>query len=345
MKRLRLFVASLVALAFLLAWAEHGPAAPVDELIAAAKKEGKIEFYAASTLTPKGAQEMGEAFNKKYNLNIELNYHPSGNMARDVGQVVSRAAAGAPPEWDLMVVTDAHHAALWLRKRQQPFDYTTLGVEPKSIQYDNGTVILAHGFILPAYNNKVLAPQDVPRSWEDLLDPKWKGGKLGMTTAVHQLARLATAWGEEKTTKYVRALAAQQPVLGQPAEVYTRLQLGEILVVISLAQGFIQRAKLTGAPVVHAEDVEPMIAHASNAGVLKGARHPNVAHLFAAFLRTPEAQEIWEKYRGEASAFVPGTTAYKYAQGKQVLYMTQDRAQMVDKLTGEYAKILGFGGK
>jgi iron(III) transport system substrate-binding protein len=240
------------------------------------------------------------------------------------------------------VVTDAHHATLWLRKRHQFFDYTKLGVEPKSIQYDNGTVALAHGFILPAYNNKVLALKDVPRSWEDLLDPRWKGGKLGMTTAVHQLARLATAWGEEKTTKYVRALAGQQPVLGQPAELYTRLQLGEILVVISLAQGFIQRAKATRAPVVHAE-IEPVVAHASNAGVLKGARHPNVGHLFAAFLTTAEAQEIWEKYRGESSAFVPGTPAYKYAQGKKVLYITQDQAEMVDRLTAEYAKILGFG--
>ncbi|MBI2357606.1 MAG: extracellular solute-binding protein [Deltaproteobacteria bacterium] len=342
MKRLNFFVASLVALAAIAAAARHGPAAPVDELVAAAKKEGTIDFYAASTLTPKGAQELGEAFNRKYGLNIKLYYHPSGNMARDVGQVVSLAAAGAPPEWDLMVVTDAHHATLWLRKRHQPFDYSRLGVDQKSIQYDNGTVALAHGFILPAYNKKVLPPKDVPKSWEDLVDPKWRGGKLGMTTAVHQLARLATAWGEEKTTRYVKALAAQQPVLGQPAEISTRLQLGEILAVITLAEGFIHRAKVTGAPVVHAE-IDPVIAHASNAGVLKGARHPNVGHLFTAFLTTLEAQEIWEKYRGEASAFVPGTTAYRYAQGKRVLYMAQDQAEMVDRLTREYGKILGFG--
>ena len=341
MKPLNFLVGGLVALAAILASAQQGSAAPVDELIAAARKEGRIEFYAASTLTPEGAQKLGEGFNKKYSLNIRLNYHPSGNMARDVGQVASLAAAGAPPEWDLMVVTDAHHATLWLRRLHQPFDYARLGVGPKSVEYDNGTVILAHGFILPAYNSKVLAVKDVPRSWEDLVDPKWKGGKLGMTTAVHQLARLATVWGEEKATRYVKALAGQQPVLGQPAEIYTRLQLGEILAVITLAEGFIHRAKVTGAPVVHA-GIEPVIAHASNAGVLKSARHPNVGHLFAAFLTTPEAQEIWEKYRGESSAFVPGTTAYKYAQGKKVLYMTQDKAEMVERLTTEYTKILGF---
>jgi hypothetical protein len=79
--------------------------------------------------------------------------------------------------------------------------------------------------------------------------------------------------------------------------------------------------------------------------VLKGARHPNLGHLIAVFLTTPAAQEIWEKYGGQSSAFVPGTTAYKYAQGKKVLYMTQDQAQMVDRLTAEYGKILGFTKK
>ncbi|MEK7229193.1 MAG: substrate-binding domain-containing protein, partial [Candidatus Binatota bacterium] len=81
---------------------------------------------------------------------------------------------------------------------------------------------------------------------------------------------------------------------------------------------------------------------AYNAGVLKDARHPNVGHLFAVFLTTPEAQEIWEKYGGQSSAFIPGTTAYKYAQGKNVLYLTQDHAEMVDRLTREYGKIMGY---
>ncbi|MBI3059258.1 MAG: substrate-binding domain-containing protein [Deltaproteobacteria bacterium] len=109
-----------------------------------------------------------------------------------------------------------------------------------------------------------------------------------------------------------------------------------------MTDSFVHRAKLKGAPVVHAEGVEPVISPAYNAGVLKGARHPNVGHLFAVFLTTPEAQEIWEKYGGQTSAFVPGTTAYKYAQGKKVLFMTQDQAEMVDRLTREYGKMLGF---
>jgi iron(III) transport system substrate-binding protein len=342
MKRLSLLVTLLIASCMFLVSARHAEAAPLDELIAAAAKEGAIEFYAPSTLTPQGAEELAAAFNKKYSLSIKLNYNPSGSMTRDVGKVVSMAAAGVPPEWDLMVVHDAAHATLWLKKLHEPFDYAKVGVDPQVIGYDRGTVILANQFVLPAYNKKTMPLQDIPKSWEDLLDPKWKGGKLGMSTATHHLARLATFWGEDKATKYVKGLAKQRPSLGRLGTIYSRLQLGEILVAITMTDSYVHRAKMKGAPIVHAEEVEPVISPAYMAGVLKGARHPNVGHLFAVFLTTPAAQKIWEKYGGQSSAFVPGTTAYKFAQGKKVIYMTQDQAQMVDRLTKEYGKILGF---
>jgi iron(III) transport system substrate-binding protein len=341
MKPLSFIIGSFFALVALAGWAPRARAAAIDDLVVAAKKEGVLDFYAPSTLTPEGAQKLREAFNKKYGLNIKLQFIPSGTMTRDVGKVVGLAASGVPPEWDLMVVHDAAHGSLWLKKLHKPFDYAKLGIDPKAVQYDEGTVSFANQFALPAYNSKVLPPGDVPRSWEDLLDPKWKGGRLAVTALDH-LARLAVGWGEKKTTDYVKALAAQEPRLGQMGELYSRLQLGEIHLMVSIADSFIHRAKRTGAPVVFAEAVEPLIAPAYQAGVLKGAQHPNVGHLFAAFLTAPEAQEIWEKYAGQTSVYIPGTTAHKYIQVKKVLYMSQDHAEMVDRLIREYSKILGF---
>lgn len=342
MKRLAYLVVTWLGFGALMASAADAATAPLDELITGAKKEGVIEFYAPSTLTPEGAQKLRDAFNKKYGLSITVNYNPSGAMTRDVGKIVSFAAAGKAPEWDLMVVHDAAHATLWLKKLHKPFDYKKLGIDQQSIQYDNGTVIFANQFVLPAYNNKVLPSQDVPKSWDDLLNPKWRGGKLGMGTATHHLARLATLWGEKKTTEYVRGLAKQEPYLGELGTLYSRLQLGEILIAITMTDSFVHRAKLKNAPIVHAEGIEPVISPAYNAGVLKNALHPNAAHLFAAFFTTPEAQEIWEAYGGQTSAFVPGTTAYKFAQGKKVIYMNQKQADTVDRLTREYGKIMGF---
>ncbi len=343
MTTMKHFFARLLSLLFLFAaMAQYAWPAAIDSLINEAKREDTIEFYAPSTLTPKGAQELAARFNKKYGLNIKVSYSAAGDMAMDVAKVVSQGASGVPPEWDLMVVTDAHHATLWPRKMHQPFNYTKFGVDPKAIEYDNGTISIANQVVLPAYNTKLVPSKNAPQRWEDLLDPKW-GGKLGMPNTTHHLARLAAGpWGEKKTTEFVKALAKQQLILGTLGQVYARLQLGEISVAVTLHDGFINQAKIKGAPIAFAEGVEPVISPSLQAGVLKGARHPNAACLFAVFLVTPEAQEIWEKYTGQSSAFVPGTSAQKYFQGKKVLYMAQQQAETVDRLATQYGKILGF---
>ena len=342
MKWLSVVAGGVVAFLALTGWFQQAKGAALDELLAAVRKEGQIDFHAPSTLTPPGAQALAEAFNRKYNLTIKFRFHPTGGMGTDVTKVVTRSAAGIAPEWDVMVVTDAHHATLWLRKLQQPFDYSKLGVDRNVIYFDNGAVSLANQFALPAYNTKLLSAKDTPKRWEDLLDPRWKGGKLGVTVATHHLARLAADWGEERTTKYVRDLARQEPSIGPLGTVYTRLQLGEVVLAAGLPDSFIHQAKKTGAPIAFAEDVQPVISPAYHAAVLKNASHPNTGHLFIAFLMSPEGQQIWEKFTGESSAFIPGTSAYKYAQGKRVLYMTQEQAKTMDRLRAEYYKILGF---
>ena len=338
------FLAYALTLELIAGFTASALAAPIDDLIKGAKQEGTIEFYAPSTLTPQGAQALGAAFNKKYGLNVKLQYSPSGNMTRDIGKVVGLGASGVPPEWDLMVVTDAHHATLWVKKMHQPFDYKSIGVDAKAVQYDNGSVSFANQFVLPAYNKQLVQAKDAPKSWDDLLNPKWKG-KIGVSSATHHMARLAAGpWGEEKATNFVKALTKQDLILGRLGEIYSRLLLGEIVVAVSLSDSEIKSEKNKSAPVVFAESVSPLLAPAYHAGVPKNAAHPKVAYLMAAYLTTPEAQKIWEKYAGQSSAFIPGTSAYKYVQKKQVVYMSQDQAEMIDRLASEYGKIFGFTG-
>lgn len=344
MKRPQAFLLCAFTLLFFLSRAHQPLAASVEDMLASANKEGVLDFYGPLTIGPQGARQLGVAFNKKYGLNVIVKFAPSANMDRDLSRVITEATTGKEPEFDLMLVPDTYHTTLWLRKLHVPFDYRKLGMDPKVIHYDNGTVLFANQFVLPAYNKKILPARDVPKNWPDLLDVKWKGGKLGMTngTPAHLAALAAGSWGEEKTTKYVEALAQQGLNLGRLGEIYNRLLLGEVLVAVTLTNSFIFTAEKTGAPIVFAEGIEPVISPAYHAGVLKGSRHPMAGHLFAAFLTTLEAQQIWEKHIGHGSAFVPGTRAYQYVQGKQVLYMTQDQANLVEKLTGLYAKMVGF---
>jgi len=314
----------------------------VKDILAAANKEGVLDFYAPTQVEERGARRLNAAFNRKYGLSVEFKYSPSANMDKDLGSLITQVATGGQTDFDAAVFPDTYHATLWLRKLQVPFDYRVLGVDPKVINFDSGTVSFANQFTLPAYNKKTLPAKDVPRNWNDLLDPKWKGGKLGVTNATPaHLAVLAMAWGEEETTKYIKTLAQQNPVLGRLGETYSRLLLGELAIAVTLTNSFIFTAERAGAPIVFA-DIQPVVSPAYHVGVLKGARHPMAGHLFAAFLTSPEAQKTWEEFVGHTSAFIPGTRANKYVKGKKVLYMTQKQSEMVERLTRDYTKILGM---
>jgi iron(III) transport system substrate-binding protein len=336
------FAGLWLGLMMVAAWINSAVAAPVDDLIAGAKKEGVIDFYGPSTLGPECAEAIVTAFNKKHGLNIKVNFTPSGNMTRDTAKIVGLSASGQPPEWDIMVVTDAHHGSLWLRKLHKPFDYASLGVAKERVEYDNGTVSVANQFALPAYNTKLLPPKDVPKTWEDLLDPKWKG-KIGVINSTHHWGRLAAgAWGDEKTLDFIKKLSAQKPLLTRAGEMAQRLILGEVLISATLQDSQLHESKESGAPLAFAEQVSPVISPEYHVGVLKNAAHPNVGHLFVTFMASADVQPVWQKYTGHTSAFVPGTNAYKFAQGKKVLYMKQDQADKVDKIARQIGKILGF---
>lgn len=341
-KLLTRFAGVCLGLMVTMVWANLGVAAPLDDLIAAAKKEGVIEFYGPSTLGPEGAQALAAGFNKKYGLNIKLNFSPSGNMTRDTAKIVGMSASGQPPEWDIMVVTDAHHGSLWLRKLHNPFDYAGAGVRKDRVEYDSGTVSVANQFALPTYNSKLVAAKDAPKKWEDLLDPKWNG-KLGVINSTHHWGRLAAGpWGDEKTLDFVKKLSAQKPLLTRAGEMAQRLVLGEVLVSATLQDSQLHASQKSGAPLAFAEQVQPVISPEYHVGVLKNAPHPNVGHLFVIFMASPEVQVIWKKHTGHTSAYVPGTDAYKFVQGKQVVYMNQDQAAKVDKISRQIGKILGF---
>lgn len=342
MRSLRLLYTGMIAALAALQWLSVIHAAPLDELVAAAKKEGNLNFYGPSTLKPEGAQSLAQALNQRYGTSINIKFIPSGSMTRDVGKVATQMATGAPPEWDVMIATDAHHASLWLRKLQKPFDYKSLGVDDKLIDHDGGAISFAHQYIVPAYNSSLISPKDAPKSWEDLLQPKWKG-KVGVSTATHHLGRLGVGpWGEEKTTAYVKNLAQQNPVLGELGPTYTRLQLGEIVVALSLTDSYIHVAKQSGAPISEAIEVQPVVAPSYHVGVLKGAQNPNAAHLFAVFMTMPESQQVWEKTVAVSSALIPGTTYYQKAKGKQMIYLRKEQSDKVEALARKYGKMIGL---
>ena len=266
-------------------------AAPLDDLIAGARKEGTLEFYAPSTLTPQGAQAIGAGFNKKFGLNVKLQYSPSGNMTRDIGKVVGFGASGVPPEWDLMVVTDAHHATLWVKKMHQPFDYKSIGVDPKAVQFDNGAVSFANQFVLPAYNKQLVSEKEAPKSWDDLLNPKWKGKMsiVSTTTGTRWIGSTLDSFGREYLEKIAEQDVKVQNMAG--AALAQMVVSGEVPLSPTIFDANITQAKQKGAPVEW-RPLEPVVTTVSYAGLTLKAPHPHAAMLYLDWLHSKEGQQM-----------------------------------------------------
>ncbi|HZU07830.1 MAG TPA: extracellular solute-binding protein [Chloroflexota bacterium] len=318
-------------------------ASALSAVVAAAAREGVFQLYGPSSLDVAGVERLMTALNQRYGINLEYQFTPSGSMTRDTARVITEISAGQAPTWDLMIMTDAHYASLFNNDALERVDWAALGVtDPRSVTYDGTTLVIASSFVAPAYNPNLVRPEDAPKDWPDLLDPKWRG-KIAVSTATHHWGRLAQWWGDEQTTRFMEGLAAQQPMLGRIPELYTRLILGEVAVYATVTDSYALEARQTGAPFVFVDTVKPLIATQYNAGLLKGVRHPNQAKLMAVFLLTPEAQALWEELQSQSSMFIEGTTAYRYAQGKDVLTLDPKfAAEQLDTLTEKYGRIVGY---
>jgi iron(III) transport system substrate-binding protein len=168
------------------------------------------------------------------------------------------------------------------------------------------------------YNTTLVKAEDAPRSFADLLDPKWSGkivkahpGYSGtIMTATFQMAR-DIGW------EYFEKLAAQKVMQVQSsADPPKKLALGERAVMADGNEYNLFQLKESGSPVeiVYPTEGAPIIIGPS--GVLKAAPNPNAARLLQSFLFSVECQQLMVDFGGLRSVHAlvkdkPGRRALK----------------------------------
>lgn len=143
-----------------------------------------------------------------------------------------------------------------------------------------------------AYNTKLLKPADLPKSYRDLLDPKWKG-KLGVEAKDQDwFASVADViGGEEEGLAFFRQLAATNGVsvrLGHTL-LNNMVVSGEVPLALTVYNYMPEQAKKKGAPIDWFT-LEPAIARSNAVGVARRAPHPAAARLFYDYLLSEAAQ-------------------------------------------------------
>jgi len=258
-----------------------------QKLVSQARKEGGLSLY--TTMTPEDATPMIAAFEEKYGIKVR--------MWRGINQkLVQRALAESRAGKSAVDVYEGsghgmeilHREALLEKFWSPAFGDIPPEAFPRHGYYAPDNLL----FFVMGYNTRLVKPQDVPKSYEDLLQPRWSGNFGIEASDIIWFAAVAKAMGEEKGLAYFQKLAAMKPQIRSGHTLMTELvAAGEIPVVLTLYNQAVDKLKERGAPIDW-KPLPPAFGRADGIGVAKQAPHPHAALLFADFVLSPEGQRF-----------------------------------------------------
>lgn len=263
-------------------------AASPDAVVEAAKKEGTLVFYTSMTVGQ--AQEMLNAFKAKYPFLEPKMYRAVGE--RLLTKIMTEVQAG---RYEFDVVQSAETQAYFLKKKNLLMKYVSPEAKnlPRAFVDPQGT--WAAVYIMPnvtAFNTQMVKRSEVPRSYEEFLNPKWKG-KIGMDpTKPEWFAWMLKQMGEEKGLAYMRKLAAQDLRFYPGLSLLTNLLAsGEFPLLLNDYLHTAEEIKRKGGPVDWVAQ-DPVYTKFQPIGIGAKAPHPNAAKLFVDFVLSAEGQKI-----------------------------------------------------
>jgi len=260
-------------------------------LIQAARKEGSVLWYTSLALPSSTA--IAHAFKTKY-TGIDVEVHRSGSQ-RVLQRFMQEATAGIK-NGDVIHTSDAGHFEL-LKDKNMLLKFAPRGVEafPAGFKDKDGFYFGMRATLsVIAHNPKVVSDKDAPKTWKELLSPKWKGkmvsahpGYSGIIMT-HVLA-LVNLYGWD----YFRDLSKNSLHLVQsandPAGVVAS---GERPVGVNGAEYFYYKTLKQGNPIkiIYPKEGVPLVV--SPVAIAKDAPHPNAAKLFTEFIFAKESQQL-----------------------------------------------------
>jgi iron(III) transport system substrate-binding protein len=218
------------------------------DLIAQAKKEGRVVWY--TTVSIPESKQFVDMFEKQYPF-IKVDLLRSGSGAL-VNRIVSEYAA-KNYSVDVMQGTSSRGGFTALKQRNIIGRYESPEHKFLAPDLKDKSGYWASSFLntfVLAYNKRNVKPDDVPKTYEDLLKPIWKGRQIiNDTENFEWFDGLLKSWGREKGLAYFRRLAQQDQIFQRGAR--GRIQLvaaGEAPLTIGYgphAQSFVNQ----GAPI------------------------------------------------------------------------------------------------
>jgi len=275
-----LAVSALPARAQTVAAAHLTGADRTQRLIAGARKEGFLNLYTSAIAEHMNA--VAAAFEKKYGVRVRAWRSDSEGILQ---RAVTEARGG---RFDMDVVETASPQIIAIGREKLLEDVQT----PIASELMRDTIIPGEPWLpsrlvifTGAYNTRLTARSDLPKTYGDLLNPKWKG-KLGIEADDNNwLMAFCSAMGEEKGLKLFGDIVAKNGVSVRKGHTLMAnlVASGEVPVALTIYYHEVEPLKRAGAPIEQL-DIPPVFAFAAGTGLAQRAPHPYAGMLFIDFL-------------------------------------------------------------
>ncbi len=260
-----------------------------------ARKEGRLLWY-GTLIVDQLMRPVKAAFEKEYPF-IQVEFF-RGNSERVAQKVIEEYQAR---RYDVDVVDGTVSPAIakkagFMQRFFSPY-LAEYPVELKDPQGFWGVTNLY--FMTLGYNTRMVKPNEVPKTWEDLLNPKWRGEIIWSTSrgsgAPVFIGNVLAAMGQKAGVAYLEKLAKQN-IAKSTASARALLDLviaGEYPLVINIFNHHAVISRKAGAPSEWVP-MEPVAAPVNTVGLAKNAPHPYAAMLFLDFVLSKKGQKVFQ---------------------------------------------------
>ena len=289
------------------------PSRGQDARVAKAGEERKVVVY--NTTTVPDMQRISEAFRKKYPFLEVESYRSAGE--RLIQKIITEVRAGRHladayiiSGLQMWLLRDAGHVVPYLSPEREG----VMKAFKDQAGYWSGVYF---NLEVIGYNTNLVSQGELPKKWEDLLDPKWRGRMMLEAEDIPWFASLQQLLGEEKAMDFAKRLAKQQLQIRRGHTLISQLvAAGEAALSPTVRVNVAETLKKKGAPVDwHA--IEPIAPNPPvSIGLPKNSPHPNAARLFIDFILSREGQSVVRSLnrnptRGDVEQPVPRASKVK----------------------------------
>lgn len=263
----------------------------LEAVCAAGAEEGGFTYWA--TIEVDNFARIVEPFEARY-PDIEIDFL-SIREEDGAAQILTEVAAGQQPTPDMVYGSQDGLTPIITRGLVDPnFDWSQAEIgEDLMLRPENMVRIFQVAFGL-AYNTNLASPEDLPQTWEELVDSKWAGNVV-VDPRGNPFHLLLIEWTEDQLLDYAARFAAEsQPILvrGGTAGMTEVLSGGAMMTTSGRADSALE-LQADGAPIaMHYLDIVP-VRVLYNA-MITDAENTSAAACFAGWLATEEGRASFQ---------------------------------------------------